>query len=168
MLDGSRVPDPAGDFPFAQGEAKLVFNPGTVPAKSEVALGYEVVADSAVESVPSLGPSASFSSREIGVPVKANTSEPLSLDELTRQISKIPGVARAEPLSLVDLDRGSLSAGPKRLPETVRVFGLDNRYLEQDPSIRIVDGFYESGSGLLSAEAARALSISPGGVVQHA
>ncbi|HET9561508.1 MAG TPA: FtsX-like permease family protein, partial [Propionibacteriaceae bacterium] len=117
-------------------------------------------------SVPSLGPSASFSSREIGVPVKANTSEPLSLDELTRQIGQIPGVARADPLSFVDLDPGSLSAGPKRPPEAVRVFGLDKRYLEQDPSIRIVEGSFEPGAGLLSAEAARALSIGPGGVAQ--
>ena len=137
-----------------------------MPAKSKITLGYDVVADSAVESVPSLGPSATFSSREIGIPVKANTSEPLSLDELTRQISKIPGVARAEPLSLVDLDRGSLSAGPKRLGEAVRIFGLDNRYLEQDPSIKIINGSYEPGSGLISAEAARALSVGPGGVVQ--
>ena len=165
-LDGLRMPDPEGGFPFAQGEAKLGLNLGTVPAKAKVTLGYDVVADSAVESVPSLGPSASFSSREIGIPVKANTSEPLSLDELTREISKIPGVARAEPLSSVDLDRGSLSAGPKRLPEAVRIFGLDNRYLEQDPSIKIINGSYEPGSGLISAEAARALSIGPGGVVQ--
>ena len=165
-LDRLRVPDPAGDFPFAQGEAKFGLNLGAVPAKSKLTLGYDVVADSAVESVPSLGPSASFSSREIGIPVKANTSEPLSLDELTHQISKISGVARAEPLSLVDLDRGSLSAGPKRLPETVRVFGLDNRYLEQDPSIKIINGSYEPGSGLISAEAARALSIGTGDVVQ--
>ena len=75
-----------------------------------------MVADSAVESVPSLGPSASFSSREIGVPIKANTSEPLSLAELTQQISQIPGVARAEPLSFVDLAAGALSAGAKRPP----------------------------------------------------
>ncbi len=115
---------------------------------------------------PRWGPSASFSSREIGVPVKANTSEPLGLDELTRQIGQIPGVARAEPLSFVDLDPGSLSAGPKRPPEAARVFGLDKRYLEQDPSIRIVEGSFEPGAGLLSAEAARALSIGPGGVVQ--
>lgn len=47
-----------------------------------------------------------------------------------------------------------------------RVFGLDKRYLDQDPSIRIVDGSFEPGSGLLSAEAARALSIRPGGFVQ--
>jgi putative ABC transport system permease protein len=165
-IDGSRMQDPAGDFPLAQGEAKLGLNLGTVLAKSKVTLGYDVVADSAVESVPALGPSASFSSREIGVPVKANTSEPLSLDELTHQIGQIPGVARAEPLSFVDLDPGSLGAGPKRPAEGVRVFGLDDRYLEHDPSIRILSGSYEPGSGLLSAEAARALSISPGGVVQ--
>jgi putative ABC transport system permease protein len=165
-IDGEKMPDYGGDFPLAQGEAKIGLNLGTLPPKSKITLGYDVVADSTVESVPSLPPSASFSSREIGVPIKANTSEPLSLDELTRQISQIPGVARAEPLSFVDLDPGSLSAGPKRPPETARVFGLDNRYLEQDPSIRIVEGSYEPGAALLSAEAARALSITPGGVVQ--
>jgi putative ABC transport system permease protein len=165
-IDGSRTPDPGGEFPLAQGEAKLGLNLGTVPPKAKMTLSYDVVADSAVESVPALGPSASFSSREIGMPVKANASEPLSLEELTRQVGQIPGVARAEPLSFVDLDPGSLSAGPKRPPEVARVFGLDNRYLEQDPSIRIVNGSYEPGSGLLSAEAARAMSINPGGVVQ--
>jgi putative ABC transport system permease protein len=165
-IDGVRMPDPAGDFPLAQGEAKLGLNLGTVPPKAKVTLVYDVVADSAVESVPSLGPGATFSSREIGVPVKANTSEPLSLDELTRQIGQIPGVARAEPMSFVDLDPGSLSAGPQQASEAVRVFGLDKRYLEQDPSIRIVNGSYEPGAGLLSAEAAQALSIRPGGVVQ--
>ena len=166
IVDGARMPDPAGEFPLAQGEAQLGLNLGTVPAKSRAVLSYDVVADSAVESVPSLGPSASFSSREIGVPVKANTTEPLSQSELARQIGQIDGVARAEPMSFVDLDPGSLSAGSQRPPEPVRVFGLDNRYLEQDPSIRIVDGSYEPGSGLLSAEAARALSVSPGGAVQ--
>ncbi|MDF2747757.1 MAG: hypothetical protein K0S98_2044, partial [Propionibacteriaceae bacterium] len=129
-------------------------------------LEYDVVVDSGVESVPALGPTASFSSREIGVPVKANTSEPLGLAELARQLGQIPGVARAEPLSFVDLDPGSLSAGAKRPPEAVRVFGLDHRYLEGDPSIRIVNGSYEPGSGLLSAEAALALSAGPGDVVQ--
>jgi putative ABC transport system permease protein len=164
-IDGSRMRDPAGEFPLAQGEAKLGLNLGTVPAEAKVTLTYNVVADSAVESVPALGPSASFSSREIGVPVKANTSEPLSLDELTRQIGQIPGVARAEPLSFVDLDPGSLAAGPKQSPEAARVFGIDKRYIEQDPSIRIVNGSYEPDAALLSAEAARALSINPGGVI---
>ena len=166
IVDGVRMPDYGGEFPLAQGGGNFGLNLGTVPPKSKVTLAYDVVADAAVESVPALGPSASFSSREIGVPVKANASEPLSLEELARQISQIPGVARAEPLSFVDLDPGSLSAGPKRPPEAVRVFGLDSRYLEQDPSIRIVEGSFEPGAGLLSAEAARALAIGPGGVVQ--
>ena len=48
-------------------------NLGTVPAKSKITLEYDVVVDSAVESVAP-GPTASFSSREIGVLVKANTS----------------------------------------------------------------------------------------------
>ena len=65
----------------------------------------------------------------------------------------------------MDLDPGSLSAGAKRPPEAVRVFGLDSRYLEEDSSIRIVNGSYEPGSGLLSAEAALALSVGPGAVV---
>jgi putative ABC transport system permease protein len=165
-VDGRRLPDYGGEFPLAQGEAKLGLNLGTVRPKSKITLKYEVVADAAVESVPALGPSASFSSREIGVPTTANTSDPLSLEELTSKISQIPGVARAEPLSFVDLDPGSLSAGAKRPPEAVRIFGLDKQYLEQDPSIRIVEGAYEPGAGLLSAEAARALSVGPGGVVQ--
>jgi len=166
IIDGSPMPDPAGEFPLAQGEAKVGMNLGTVPAKSKITLEYDVVVDPGVESVLALGPTASFSSREIGVPVKANTSEPLGLAELARQLRQIPGVARAEPLSFVDLDPGSLAAGAKRPPEAVRVFGLDNRYLEGDPSIRIVNGSYEPGSGLLSAEAALALSVGPGDVVQ--
>jgi putative ABC transport system permease protein len=165
-VDGRKLPDYGGEFPLAQGEAKLGLNLGTVRPNSKITLEYDVVADAAVESVPALGPSASFSSREIGVPTKANTSDPLSLEELTSQISQIPGVARAEPLSFVDLDPGSLSAGANRPPEAVRVFGLDEQYLQQDPSIRIVEGGYEPGSGLLSAEAARALSVAPGDVVQ--
>jgi putative ABC transport system permease protein len=166
IIDGSRMPDYGGDFPLAQGEAKIGLNLGTVPPKSTMTLSYDVVADAAVESVPALGPSASFSSREIGVPIKANASEPLTLEELSRQIGQIPGVVRAEPLSFVDLVPGALSAGGKRPAEAARVFGLDGRYLEQDPSIRIVEGSFQAGSGLLSVEAARALATGPGGVVQ--
>jgi uncharacterized repeat protein (TIGR01451 family) len=135
-INGGHITDYGGEFPLAQGEAKLGLNLGTVKPKSKITLEYDVVADTAVESVPALGPSASFSSREIGEPTKANTSDPLSLEELTSKISQIPGVARAEPLSFVDLDPGSLSAGANRPPETARIFGLDKQYLEQDPSIR--------------------------------
>ena len=50
------------------GRGQLGLNLGTVAPKSAVTLAYDVMADTAVESVPSLGPSASFSSREIGDP----------------------------------------------------------------------------------------------------
>ncbi len=46
------------------------------------------------------------------------------------------------------------------------MFGFDEAYRERDPSIRIVDGSYEPGHGLLSAEAARALGVGVGDVVQ--
>lgn len=88
IINGAKMPDPGGEFPLAQGEAKLGLNLGTLAPKSKIMLAYDVVADSAVESVPALGPSASLPSREIGVPVKANTSEPLNLEELTRQAAR--------------------------------------------------------------------------------
>ena len=120
-----------------------------MPAKSKVTLGYDVVADSAVESAPSLGPSASFSSREIGIPVKANTAEPLSLDELTRQIRNPRGCASRA--AVLGGSRPRLALGwPKRLPEAVRVFG-GQRYLEQDPSIKIISRSYDQAPGLISA-----------------
>ena len=90
----------------------------------------------------------------------------MSLAELTRQIARVPGVAHADQLSFVDLAPGALRPAPSGRPDPVRVFGFDEIYRERDPSIRIVDGSYEPGHGLLSAEAARALSVGPGGVVQ--
>ncbi len=55
---------------------------------------------------------------------------------------------------------------PTGPPRRFASLALDKQYIEQDPSIRIVEGAYEPGSGLLSAEAARALAVRPGGVVQ--
>ena len=48
------MPDYGGEFPLAQGEAKLGLNLGTVRPKSKITLEYDVVADAAVESVPAL------------------------------------------------------------------------------------------------------------------
>ena len=47
----------------------------------------------------------------------------------------------------------------------MRLFGFDDRYRQHDHTIRIVSGSYRPGHGLLSAEAARALSIKPGDIV---
>ena len=154
-IAGSRMPDPGGDFPLAQGEAKLGLNLGTVRPNSKVTLGYDVVADAAIESVPSLGPSASFSSREIGMPLKANSSEPLSLEELTSQIGQIPGVARAEPLSfrrsrprLALRGRDAASRGGPASASTSDIWTTTRPSGSSTAPTK-------PGAGLLSAEAAR-------------
>jgi putative ABC transport system permease protein len=165
-VDGARVPDSAGDSPLAQGEAKFGLNLGTVPPGRRVTIAYRAAAGSAVESVASLGLHASFSSREIVTPVPANAAGPASLAELTSRIAEAPGVATADQLSFVDLAPGALGSGSRQVAGPVRLFGFDDRYRQHDPSIRIVSGSYQPGHGLLSAEAARALSAGPGDVVQ--
>jgi putative ABC transport system permease protein len=165
-VDGARVADLGGDSPLAQGAAKLGLNLGTVPPRTSVTVAYTVATESAVDSAASLGLNASFSSREQVVPVQANAAGPLGLAELTRRIAGVPGVARADQLSFVDLAPGSLRSGSKPAPGAVRVFGFEDRYRERDRSIRIVSGSYRPGHGLLSAEAARALSVEPGEVVR--
>ena len=112
-IDGSPMPDYGGEFPLPKerpNRPQPRHDTGQIQGQADLRrngrLGGGVCSHT--------GPSASFSSREIGVPIKANTSEPLSLAELTHQISQIPGVAETEPLSFVDLAAGALSAGPKR------------------------------------------------------
>ncbi|HWI01795.1 MAG TPA: FtsX-like permease family protein, partial [Propionibacteriaceae bacterium] len=166
VVDGTPIADLGGDSPLAQGEAKLGLNLGTVPARTTVTVAYEVQADAAVDSVSALGLGATFSSRESATPTPANASEPLSLAALTDRIARVPGVAHADQLSFVDLAPGALRSSTRESPDSVRVFGFDEIYRGRDPSIRIVDGSYQPGHGLLSAEAARALGVRPGGVVQ--
>jgi putative ABC transport system permease protein len=165
-VDGTPMADPAGDSPLAQGAAKLGLNLGTVPPKTSVTIAYAATATAAVDSVAALELQAAFSSREVVVPVRANAPGQIGLAELTRRIAEVPGVARAEQLSFVDLAPGSLRAGPRQAAGAVRVFGFDDLYRQHDRTIRIVSGSYRPGHGLLSAEAARALSVRPGDVVR--
>ena len=165
-VDGARMADPGGDSPLAQGAAKLGLNLGTVPPKTSVTVAYTATATSAVDSVASMELLATFSGREVVVPVRANAPGAVGLAELTRRIAEVPGVARADQLSFVDLAPGSLRSGSKQAAGAVRVFGFDDLYRQRDRSIRIVSGSYRPGHGLLSAEAARALSVKPGEVVR--
>jgi putative ABC transport system permease protein len=167
-VDGAPVADRAGGSPLAQGEAKLGLNLGTVPPKTKVTVAYSAAAGSAVDSVASLGLHATFSSREIVTPVPANGAGPASLADLTRRIAEAPGVATADQLSFVDLAPGSLRSSSKRTTGAVRLFGFDDRYRQHDDSIRVVAGSFRRGHCLVSAEAARALSVQPGDVVQVA
>src|SRR4029453_15321297 len=102
----------------------------------------------------------------IVTPVAANTAGPASLGELARRIAEVPGVATADQLSFVDLAPGAIHAGSGQAAGPVRLFGFDDRYRQHDAAIRIVSGSYQPGHGLLSAEAARALSAKPGDVVR--
>ncbi len=165
-LDGEPIPDQGGDSPLSQGEAELGLNLGTVPARTTVRIRYAVVATSAVRSTSALPRSASFSSREIVVPLPANAPGPVSLGALAHQIAAVPGVARADQLSFVDLGPGSLSTRGRSTTDGVRVFGFDDSYLSADPAIRIVEGEARPGQGLISAEAARALRVSVGDLVR--
>ena len=164
-LQGARLPDRGGDSPLAQGPAKIGLNLGTVPAGSTVRIGYDVVAAADVAAVSTLRPSATFSTRETVVPRPANASGPVSLAELTRRVAAVPGVARADQLSFVDVASGSLSAASRSTTGPLRVFGFDESYLSADPSLTLVEGRYEQGHGLLSVEAARALRVGVGDVV---
>ena len=141
-------------------------NLGTVPARSKITLEYDVVVDSGVESVPAPGPTASFSSREIGVLVKANTSNRWTWPSWRASSARSRMLPEQSHCRSWISTRARSRPGAKRPPEAVRVFGLDSRYLEGDLSIRIVNGSYEPGSGLPCAEAALALSVGPGAVVQ--
>jgi putative ABC transport system permease protein len=165
-IDGARVPDPAGDSPLAQGAAKLGLNLGTVAPRTSVTVAYSATATAAVDPGRPLALHATFSSREIVAPVQANAPGPAGLAELTRRIAAAPGVATADQLSFVDLAPGSLQAGANKAAGAVRVFGFDHRYRQHHDAIRIVGGSQRPGQGLLSAEAARALSVRPGDAVR--
>jgi len=75
-VDGARVPDPGGDSPLAQGAAKLGLNLGTVRPKTSVTVAYTAMVRSAVDRVEPAELRATFSSREMVTPVRANTPPP--------------------------------------------------------------------------------------------
>jgi putative ABC transport system permease protein len=164
-LDGKALADKGGHSPLAQGLARTGLNIGTIPPRTRVELTYLARAGRAVSggTLPLRG---TISSRENVVPTKANAPTELTLDELQARIARIPGVAAADGLSFVDLPPGSLQAGGVTVRDPVRVFGLDRRYQEHYPSIRITAGSLGEGSAVLSAEASRTLAVNPGASVQ--
>jgi len=161
-LDGKQLRDVGGGSPLAQGLAKTGLNIGRVPAGGTVRLTYEALARRAVGDLGSLRPQGTISSRENTVPQPANGPAQLTPKELSAKIASIDGVAAADVLSFVDLPPGSLGAGGATVKGPVRVFGLDRRYQQHYPSIRITNGAFAPRSGLVSAEAAHTLGIHPG------
>jgi len=164
LLDGKPLDDSEG-FPLSQGPAGIGLNIGTVPPGKTVRLTYRARAPKTIASTGDLRPRGTISSREILVPEPANVAPPLTLDQLAARVARVPGVASADRLSFVDVPAGSLRSRGRTVRGSLRIFGFDGRYQEHYPSIRIVSGALRPGAGVLSAEAARALGVGPGGRV---
>jgi uncharacterized repeat protein (TIGR01451 family) len=156
VANDQMVPD-EGESPLARGVARMGLNIGTVEPGATVEIHYEATVSEARDiSVAAF--SSTISSREAIMPVAANTGKQPGLAELASRIRSVDGVSSAEQLSFVDLPPGSLSAAVP-VSGQVRLFGFDPGYAAQDATIAIVAGKQVPGEALVSAEAARALSV---------
>lgn len=165
-FDGRPLPDVDGDSPLAHGPAGLGMNIGRLAPGTEVTVSYEARAEQPIDDLASLEPRGSVSGREQLVPIPANAPTSPTLDELRAKVEAIPGVAAADGLASVDLPPDSLGSNGVTVDRPVRVFAFDRRYHEHYPSIQVVEGGFEPGSALLSAEAAAALAVSSGGTIE--
>ena len=143
--------------PFSRGLVKEGFNIGTVQPGTVVAIEYQAEIISDVDLSDQYF-NATFSTREVLTPIKANVNKPISLEGMARQIRDLDGVQFAEQLFISDLPSGSL-ASHKNISGPIRVFGFDPAYTEEDVTIKIVTGTQESGAVILSVEAAEKLAV---------
>lgn len=164
-LNGRPLRDVAGGSPLSQGLARSGLNIGTIPPGHTVRLEYTARARRALPAAGALPLRGEVSSRENVVPTPANAPRELTLEQLQARIARIPGVAAADRLAFVDLPPGSLRGGAS-VRGGVRVFAFDTRYQRHYPSIRLAAGSFRPGAAVLSAEAAHALAVRPGGAVR--
>jgi len=163
-VDGKAVAAP-GENPFASGPAKVGLNIGPVAAGASVVLAYQALV-SAAGDISEQAFAATFSTREAVTPIEANAPKPLSQADLAAQLKTLTGVAFAEQLSFVDLPPGSLSAR-QSVDGPVRLFGFDASYTQHDLTIKIIVGSQVAGEALISAEAAKFLSVSVGDSISY-
>jgi putative ABC transport system permease protein len=164
IIDGNVVT--TNENPFASGSAKIGLNIGTVKPGATMIFEYQVTA-SAAHDISQQDFASTFSTREAVVPIKANTAEPMRLTELVARIETLDGISFAEQLSFADLPPGALSAA-EPVDGLVRVFGFDSSYTKHDPTINIVEGSQVTGEAMISAEAARSLSVGIGDAISLA
>jgi len=165
-LGGRPLPDPTGGSPLAQGAAQTGLNIGTIAPGATVRLTYMARVDTLVRAPAALPLQGTISTREQVAPRPANTPPRATLEQLAARVSRLPGVAAADPLAFVDLPAGSLRGGGARVGDTVRLFAFDRRYQQHYPSIRLVAGAFRQGTALLSVEAARATGARLGDIVR--
>ena len=165
-LNGRPLPDPTVGSPLAQGAAQTGLNIGAIAPRATVQLTYVARVDRFIGAPRSLPLHGTISTREQVVPRPANTPPRATLEQLAARVSRLPGVAAADPLAFVDLPPGSLRAGGATVHDTVRVFAFDRHYQQHYPSIRLVAGTFRTGAALISIEAARATGARPGAMVR--
>jgi putative ABC transport system permease protein len=165
-MNGRPLRDVGGDSPLAQGLARTGLNVGTLAPRATVRITYLVRAAGPVGKVDALPLQGKVSSRENVLPAPSNAPPQLTLRELMARMAHIPGVAAVDGLAFVDLPVGSLRGRGAAVNDTVRLFAFDRRYAQHYPSIRLVNGSFQTGSAVLSAEASRQLGAAPGGSVQ--
>lgn len=162
IIDGEATDDVDGQSPLAHGPGRIGLNIGTVTAGQAVTITYVARVAEAVGAGDVLSLRGTVSTREAVVPIPANAPEPVELVDLASAIAEIPGVAAADALSFVDLPGGSLHSGERTVPDPLRVFAFDQRYIEHYPSIRLTAGSIEGGA-VLSVEAAATSGAALGG-----
>jgi putative ABC transport system permease protein len=166
QLDGAPLREVA-DNPFAHGSGLTGFNLGTIEPGGVRRINYLVHAQAGTE-VSDATISSSFSSRESVSPVAANKPSTVPLDELAQMIAQVDGVAYANQLSLADLGPDTLSGGGSVARGPAKVFGFDAGYAHRDSTVTIVEGQLAPRGGVLSAEAAAAMSVGIGDTVTAA
>jgi len=162
-LQGAPLPGFA-DNPLAHGSGMTGFNLGTVEPGGVRRISYLVEARAGTD-LSDATISSSYSSRESVSPVAANEPSTVPLDELAQMIAQIDGVAHASQLSLADLGPDTLSAGGSMAGGPAKIFGFDADYARRDDTVNIVEGQLAPGGGVLSAEAAAAMSVGIGDTV---
>lgn len=164
-IDGAKEPDVEGDSPLSHGVAGFGLDIGRLDPGVSITIGYTAEATEPVPELASLPAQGTVSSREQPVPIEANAARVLPVEELADAIGAIPGVAAADELGMVDLPPGALASDGREIREPARVFAFDQRYLDNYPSIQMVDGGLDPEGALLSVEAARSLGVETGGTI---
>ena len=166
QLDGVAVDTGTGN-PFAAGPARVGMNIGTLPPGAFVRVDYVVEARQPV-ALDDRTVASTVSTRESVSPIAADQPPRTDLDLVAAELSALEGVERATPLSIADLAVGALGHGDRRVGGRVKVFGIDAESVAVDPGIDLVDGELGGGGVGLSVEAAAALGVTVGDIIEVA
>jgi putative ABC transport system permease protein len=146
------------DNPLSHGPGQEGLNLGTLQPGAAHHLEYDVEATAATRVDDRRIPTA-FSTREAVSPTPANQPATVPLADLAGEIRTVPGVERAEELSIADLGAGALSAGGRSAFGATKIFGFAAPYARRDATITFTRGRLHRGSVAISVEAAKALGL---------